>query len=395
MEDFTTNTRKRLAEDELAGIPEGRKVGRAAVNAVRALFEEHDHIVQEIDGQNDFGEDLYVTFSEDGQTTGDVVKIQVKGGTSWKRANGYAVPVRQHSDTWAEGNIPALCVVYDPDTYGLYWANATAQLRRARREGEERATIGISANARLDASTLDAFVTEVLDYVGRFRGMRAIHTRLGEMAGVEFAPSDVVMHFVNEHDEVLVFWRRLGEHGATLLHSDLDWEPQYVTPGSLTLVGGRVPAFGDLILDPSEIMWLLACFQATEAASLLAASEKKGEGDIEEEGEHGDIGAEVLDGLVFERILERIEAEPGLVERSVKVLRDQTLSAELMRDLEVLESDPEVVREVMDVARSNVDEMSDEGRRLLVIYLVDRILVGGPAEDHVRIVWTIPEPGKQ
>ncbi|MFC9278099.1 hypothetical protein [Streptomyces collinus] len=43
-------------------IPKGRRVGQAAVNALRALLEEHDHIVQEISGQNDFGEDLYVTF---------------------------------------------------------------------------------------------------------------------------------------------------------------------------------------------------------------------------------------------------------------------------------------------------------------------------------------------
>ncbi|MEU3019512.1 hypothetical protein ABZ635_19210 [Nocardiopsis sp. NPDC007018] len=59
----------------MAGIPEGRRVGRAAVNALRGLLEEHDHVVQEIDGQNDFGEDLYVTFGEDGRTTGDVVKV--------------------------------------------------------------------------------------------------------------------------------------------------------------------------------------------------------------------------------------------------------------------------------------------------------------------------------
>jgi hypothetical protein len=375
----------------MAGIPKGRKVGRAAVNAVRALFEEHDHIVQEIDGQNDFGEDLYVTFSEDGRITGDVVKIQVKGGVSWQRANGYAVPVRQHAGTWSEGNIPVLCVVYDPDTQGLYWANATSQLRRARREGTDRATIGISANARLNESTLDAFVAEVRDYVGRFRGMRAIHTQLGEMAGVEFDPSDMVMHFVNEHDEVLVFWRRFGEIGATLLQSDLDWEPHYFTPDSFTLIDGKIPAVADIVLDSSEIMWLLACFKATEAAGLWSASE---EDDVEVEGEHGNIEADALDELVFERILVRIEAEPDLVERSVKVMRDRTLSLELMRDLEILESDPEVVHEVMNVDRSNAGGMSYDGRRLTVIYLLDKIRIGGPSADHVEIDWWVPEPDR-
>lgn len=48
-------------------VPESRRVGRMAVNEVRALLERHGHIVQEIDGRNDHGEDLYVTFVQDDQ----------------------------------------------------------------------------------------------------------------------------------------------------------------------------------------------------------------------------------------------------------------------------------------------------------------------------------------
>ncbi|MFD4407915.1 DUF4365 domain-containing protein [Nocardia sp. NPDC058499] len=91
----------------MSRIPTGRRVAQAAVNALRALLEEHDHIVQEISGQNDFGEDFYVTFTDNGEVTSDTIKIQVKGGNSWRRGNGYAVPVDQHSDTWA--NLPCSC----------------------------------------------------------------------------------------------------------------------------------------------------------------------------------------------------------------------------------------------------------------------------------------------
>ena len=59
-----------------------RKAERAAVNALRGLLDRHGHIVQDIHGENDFGEDLFVTFTENGHVTGDVIKIQVKGGRS-------------------------------------------------------------------------------------------------------------------------------------------------------------------------------------------------------------------------------------------------------------------------------------------------------------------------
>ncbi|MGV9288102.1 DUF4365 domain-containing protein [Streptomyces sp. NPDC003719] len=100
-------------------IPKGWHAGQAAVNALRALLEEHDHTVQEMSGQNDFGEDFYVTFSDDGEITSDTIQVQVKGGGSRRRGNGHAVPVDHHSDTWADGNIPVHCAVYDPDTTKL------------------------------------------------------------------------------------------------------------------------------------------------------------------------------------------------------------------------------------------------------------------------------------
>src|SRR4051812_23570487 len=98
------------SEGPLPKVPDARRPSRAAVNALRTLLERHNHIVQEVDGQNDFGEDQHVTFTEDGEVTGDLVKIQVKGGRSWRRSDGYAVPVGDHGGTWADGNIPVLCV---------------------------------------------------------------------------------------------------------------------------------------------------------------------------------------------------------------------------------------------------------------------------------------------
>ncbi|OKJ65178.1 hypothetical protein AMK27_05015 [Streptomyces sp. CB02009] len=118
-------------------------------------------------------------------------------------------------------------------------------------------------------------------YLGRYRGNHAIRTQLGEMADVEFGPADDVLHFVNDCFEDLIFWQRRGEEFATLLRSDLDWEPRRITPDMLrfgalasefdgeelpeSLRGlAGAPSIGDVILDIAEAMWLGACFSTTE-----------------------------------------------------------------------------------------------------------------------------------
>lgn len=259
--------------------PKGRRVGQAAVNALRTLLEEHDHIVQEISGQNDFGEDFYVTFTDNGDVTSDTIKVQVKGGDSWRRGNGYAVPVGRHDDTWANGNIPVYCVVYDPAVKRLHWANATQQLRRFGPLNPPR-FIGVSPNAVLDDATMESFVAQARRYVGRYRGRQAVLTHLSEMSGVEFDSADHVLHFVNGDDEDLIFWKRPGDAVATLLLSAQSWEPVLVSLESLMLSKLPRPEDGrgggptdpdlwtaeDLELSRSEIMWAASCFISTRQA---------------------------------------------------------------------------------------------------------------------------------
>ncbi|MFE1346658.1 DUF4365 domain-containing protein, partial [Streptomyces sp. NPDC058757] len=102
-----------------------------AVNEVRSLLERQGHIVQEIDGVNDHGEDLHVTFVQDGRRTADSLAVQVKGGVSTRTRRGHRVQVGDHGDNWRDGSLPVICVVHDPGRGGLFWAHATRQLRRA------------------------------------------------------------------------------------------------------------------------------------------------------------------------------------------------------------------------------------------------------------------------
>lgn len=391
-------------------------MGRAAVNALRDLLERHDHIVQEVDGQNDFGEDLYVTFSEDSRVTGDLIKVQVKGGISWRRANGYAVPVGQHADMWSDGNVPVLCVVYNPDTKGLYWANATDQLRRARSSGMSLASIGISPNAALNDRSLESFVTAARHYLGRYRGMQGVRTHLGEMAGVEFDPSDVVQHFINEYGEDLIFWQRQGEAHATLLHSDLDWESEPITPESLRFSGGltdrfgsedavpdglkslvAVPTVGDVILNMPEAVWLTACFAATHWARMAEFESQEMEGVEAAHVDHAYIGADILEDYVLEQIVDRLEVENEIMARSIEALRATSgFDPGFLDELGTLESNPDVVRQATALTRTNVAQVSPEGLRLAIFYLIDRILVGAPSlpvNEQVTIRWRVSEPG--
>ncbi|MGW0968744.1 tetratricopeptide repeat protein [Streptomyces sp. NPDC002516] len=98
------------------------------MNTLRALLEENDQIVQEIDGGNDYGEDLLVMFTKDGYRTGVSIAVQVKSGAKYKRANGYAIPVDEHADDWQRSLLPVFGVVFDVDTRKLFWTNLTEAL---------------------------------------------------------------------------------------------------------------------------------------------------------------------------------------------------------------------------------------------------------------------------
>ncbi|MFE4610997.1 hypothetical protein ACFRK5_22050 [Streptomyces niveus] len=60
----------------------------------------------------------------------------------------------------------------------------------------------------LNDTTMAPFVAQARRYVGRYRGRQAVltHLDLGETSGVDFAPEDRVLHFVNGYDEDLIFW---------------------------------------------------------------------------------------------------------------------------------------------------------------------------------------------
>ncbi|MFF7988384.1 tetratricopeptide repeat protein [Kitasatospora xanthocidica] len=155
-------------------VTQTRRIERAGVNALRGLLEENDQIVQEIDGGNDYGEDLLVMLTEGGYRTGVCVAIQVKSGQKYKRANGYAIPVDGHAEDWRNSIIPVFGVVYDIDSGKLFWTNISQALR----EGfDPPPWISLRGDRELSGATVGDFLREIHEYAHSVRskgGTRSI-----------------------------------------------------------------------------------------------------------------------------------------------------------------------------------------------------------------------------
>ncbi|MFD0783049.1 DUF4365 domain-containing protein [Micromonospora azadirachtae] len=255
-------------------INKNRRAERAAVNAVRSLLEDQDQIVQEIDGGNDHGEDLYVTFTEQGHRTGDTIAVQVKGGRSFKAKGGFRVPVGDHAQFWLKSNLTVVCVVQDTDTRNLYWANATQQLRERTRGGSGPKSILVREGDRLDAESLTHFIRILKNYIAE---TAELHRFLTKISGHAFDVTDYLSYFTNEEGEQLIFQQCRGEAHAWLLHSDMDWCPEPISFDALHFGrpdleekhgphGGLFSSLvtvGNVILDHAEGFWLAGCFMAS------------------------------------------------------------------------------------------------------------------------------------
>ncbi|WP_326712218.1 DUF4365 domain-containing protein [Streptomyces sp. NBC_01474] len=150
----------------MSTVRASRKIERAGVNALRALLEDHEHIVQEIDGGNDHGEDMIVNFTRNGKRTPYWIAIQVKSGKKYKRVNGYAIPVEDHFDDWRQSRIPILGVVYDMKKRELFWVNLTERLKSTE---ESPGWVQIANTSLLNSETVEHFYTEVATYAGDAR----------------------------------------------------------------------------------------------------------------------------------------------------------------------------------------------------------------------------------
>jgi len=94
----------------------GQGSERGAINACRALLERDGLVVHEVDARADYGRDLLVDLTDNGEITGAVAGIQVKGDRRFFRDNATWVLSASPKDArfWADSSIPVVGVLWDP-----------------------------------------------------------------------------------------------------------------------------------------------------------------------------------------------------------------------------------------------------------------------------------------
>ncbi|MFD5029381.1 tetratricopeptide repeat protein [Streptomyces sp. NPDC058405] len=233
---------------EIGGFPmrvtRTRRIERAGVNTLRALLEENDQIVQEIDGGNDYGEDLLVMFTKDGYRTGVSISIQVKSGAKYKRANGYAIPVDEHADDWQRSLLPVFGVVFDIDTKRLFWTNLTEALAAS----PSSTWIHLKSANELTESNVDDFMHQAHAYAEKRSRQGSnvslqvypISANLGD--GSWFVGRDAeqaqLKHFLSDGQSRKLLIAGMAGVGKTALVSQVirDSEVHSVFPGGVVFV---------------------------------------------------------------------------------------------------------------------------------------------------------------
>jgi hypothetical protein len=149
--------------EERKRVSKNRPAEKAAIRAVRDLLEDANHIYQPVLGSDDIGKDAYVDIIEDDEVTGDVIALQIKGGKSFRRSRGYAIPCGpKDRELWRTSSIPVFGIVHDDGR--LYWTNLTAWAR-ALGDDERPPSAPVDATFTLDARRLSGFLTQARAYL--------------------------------------------------------------------------------------------------------------------------------------------------------------------------------------------------------------------------------------
>ncbi|WP_104044325.1 DUF4365 domain-containing protein [Arthrobacter sp. ZGTC412] len=135
----------------------GHRSERSGINAVRALLERHDLVVDEVDGRSDYGRDLNVDVTRGSEITGGIIGVQVKGGKTFFRKGRWFIPATPKDWIyWRSSTVPIIGMVHDPETGAIRWINLS-QLARSRVQID-----GYDASPQSD-ELAEVVVTEVVD----------------------------------------------------------------------------------------------------------------------------------------------------------------------------------------------------------------------------------------
>jgi hypothetical protein len=169
-----------LTEGRAVQLRTNRVKERSAVNAARTLFEASGCVFQEVDQGNDYGKDAYVDLVEGKEVTGFCIALQIKGGVSYRRPFGYAIPVDGHRGVWKQSPLPVAGIVHDPENNALYWCDISSAVA----QDGDATEILVRRDNLLSTATLES------DFKPHFR-------RLAKERGV----GQAILHLASEASE--------------------------------------------------------------------------------------------------------------------------------------------------------------------------------------------------
>ena len=179
-------------------------------------------------GSNDVGKDAYVDIVVDGDVSGDVIALQIKGGESFRRARGYAIHcTAADRELWRSSSIPVFGVVHDAGK--LHWTNLTAWAR-ALASDMRPAAAPVEATFALDERRLPGFLGQARAYLRADGPLRC-------------APAAPAASFSAVHANRAALAPAIQVLTLTVGHGDIFWTPDnwlpepFATPSAASFAG--------------------------------------------------------------------------------------------------------------------------------------------------------------
>jgi hypothetical protein len=108
---------------------------------------------------------------------------------------------------------------------------------------------------------------------------------------------------------------------------------------------------------------------------------------------HASIPADEADAFVGEKILQRLDSEPDLIRRVQQATQDMgDLDPGLAAERTELEANQHTLEAALAASRTTWPVLSDDAKRLVILYLIKRVTVGEPwlpLEQQIQVTWRL------
>ena len=150
-----------------------KSTARAGIKYVRDIVESQNCVFQEIDLENDVGNDAYIEFIQEEDSTGCCIAVQIKSGASYVARNGDSFILKadkEHFVYWDSHILPIGAIIYDPRSNKAAWCDVTEFLESNPKVIERGPyNISIPASQEFSGKTFNEFRNRFLKYREQYK----------------------------------------------------------------------------------------------------------------------------------------------------------------------------------------------------------------------------------